>query len=144
MSGEKSMLRQIKGPSNFWPLNFPLWFFCPLIYLAPELTFPTLVLNITPGKQNILWHHHSWHNYFKPASLSGKVFGVHLSGRESKRSRGICLWCPKGSVTSKTKCTASPWTPTSWRNVPILRSRLIPVGWFCFHFAIRVSVSHRF
>lgn len=44
----------------------------------------------------------------------------------------------------ETKLATSPWAPTCSCNVPILPSRAIPRGWFCFYFAVMVLVSHHF
>lgn len=135
MSAKKSTLHQIKGPFKLFILKLS-----PLI--APECTFlplphrPTLVLNITLRKQNILWHDHSWYNSFKPASPSAEVFKyIYPAGKQtfSRTLPGMSKG-PQGNQ----KHPATPWAPTSWCNMTVWHFRLILGDWFCFSFGHNV------
>lgn len=134
---ENFIIHQIRGPSNFLYWTLPLASFALLLptlllaLLSCLFPQPTSVLNITPGKQNILWHHRRWYNYFKPASSSGKVLWVHLSSKtESKHSHGM-RHCFSVGFNKLVSCAHIPF-------------QVFVGGWFCLPSAIMVSVSHQF
>lgn len=127
-SRKNSILHHVQGLQTFYPQLSPWavlpsslhcsWVYLPASSQDPTLTHtdPTMVLSIAPGIQNTLWHHHSPHNYFKPASPSGKAYEYIYSAMKASILSEFADNVQRAVLEAKS--TASPWVPTSCLMCP--------------------------